>query len=51
MDGEFIIYKSDYSGAFNLQDTFKYPKMCASGSKNITDEEGNGVLYYRGQNE
>jgi len=37
MDGEFIIYKSDYSGAFDLQDTFKYPKMCATGSKNITD--------------
>lgn len=47
MDGDFITYSSQYSGSFDLQDTFKYPKMCATASKNITD----GVLYYRGQNE
>jgi len=36
---------SRYSGAFDLLDTFRYPKMCASQSVNLT----NGVTYYRAQ--
>lgn len=50
VEGEFITFSSQYSGSFPLQDTFKYPKMCATASKNIT-VENDGILYYRGQNE
>jgi hypothetical protein len=46
MNNIFIAYQSRYSGAFPLLDTFKYPKMCAQQSLNLT----NGVEYYRGQN-
>ena len=46
MNNIFIGYQSKYSGAFDLLDSFKYPKMCASKSLNLT----NGVNYYRGQN-
>lgn len=46
MNNIFIGYQSRYSGAFELLDTFKYPKMCAQQSKNLTG----GVNYYRGQN-
>lgn len=37
-------YTSKYAGAFNLLDTFRYPKMCAYKSLNMTT----GVRYYRG---
>jgi hypothetical protein len=46
MNNIFIAYQSRYSGAFDLLDTFKYPKMCAQQSANLTT----GVSYYRGQN-
>jgi hypothetical protein len=46
MNNVFIPYQSRYSGAFELLDTFKYPKMCAQQSQNLTS----GVNYYRGQN-
>jgi hypothetical protein len=46
MNNIFVPYQSRYSGAFELLDTFKYPKMCAQQSLNLT----NGVDYYRGQN-
>jgi hypothetical protein len=49
---KFFAYSSRYSGAFDLGDTFKYPKMCASASINMTGGNGTGgVQYYRGQNE
>ena len=47
MGDQFLAYSSRYSGAFDLQDTFKYPRMCASESVNLTT----GVRYYRGSNE
>ena len=47
MNNVYLGYSSRYSGAFDLLDTFKYPKMCAFRSDNLT----NGVQYYRGQNE
>jgi len=48
----FIAYGSRYSGAFDLGDTMKYPKMCATASINMTGGNGTGgVQYYRGQNE
>jgi hypothetical protein len=47
MNNLYMGYTSRYSGAFDLLDTFKYPKMCAFKSDNMTD----GVQYYRGQNE
>jgi hypothetical protein len=40
----FLAYSSRYSGSFDLGDTMKYPKMCASLSTNMTD----GLHYYRG---
>jgi len=43
MNDIFITYESRYSGAFPLLDSFKYPKMCASESRNLTD----GISYYR----
>jgi hypothetical protein len=46
MNNIYIAYQSRYSGAFPLLDTFKYPRMCAQQSNNLT----NGVMYYRGQN-
>ena len=48
----YFAYSSQYSGAFDLGDTMKYPRMCASESINMTG--GNttgGVQYYRGQHE
>ena len=39
----FLAYSSRYSGSFDLGDTMKYPKMCASASTNMTD----GLHYYR----
>jgi len=47
MNNLFLGYTSKYSGAFDLVDTFKYPRMCAQESINMTK----GVQYYRGQNE
>jgi len=47
MNNLYLCYSSRYSGAFDLLDTFRYPKMCAYRSLNMT----NGVKYYRGQNE
>ena len=47
MSKVYIGYSSRYSGSFDLLDTFRYPKMCAATSMNMT----NGVHYYRGQNE
>jgi len=44
MANQFLAYSSRYSGAFDLQDTFKYPRMCATESVNLTT----GVQYYRG---
>lgn len=41
---QFIGYPSKYSGSFDLADTFRYPKMCATKSINMTD----GAKYYRG---
>ena len=43
----FLGYSSRYSGSFDLGDTLKYPKMCATSSVNFTE----GVQYYRGQRE
>jgi len=49
---QFIAYSSRYSGAFDLGDTMKYPRMCASASINMTGGNGTGgVQYYRGQYE
>lgn len=45
MNNLFLGYSSRYVGAFDLLDTFKYPKMCAQESVNMTK----GVQYYRGQ--
>jgi len=47
MTNLYLGYSSRYSGAFDLLDTFRYPKMCAQTSMNMT----NGVHYYRGQKE
>lgn len=48
----YYAYSSTYSGAFDLGDTMKYPRMCASESINMTGgNETGGVQYYRGQNE
>jgi hypothetical protein len=48
----YFAYASRYSGAFDLGDTMKYPRMCASASINMTGGNGTGgVQYYRGQNE
>lgn len=48
----FFAYSSQYSGAFDLGDTMKYPRMCASESINMTGGNGTGgVQYYRGQHE
>lgn len=41
---QFLAYESRYAGSFDLLDTQKYPRMCASGSLNLTD----GLVYYRG---
>jgi len=43
----FLSYESAYSGSFDLYESMKYPKMCATASINMTD----GMTYYRGQNE
>jgi hypothetical protein len=46
MNNLFLGYESRYSGAFDLQDTFKSdPRMCALTTTNLT----NGVNYYRGK--
>lgn len=47
MNNLFLAYSSRYSGSFDLGDTMKYPKMCASSSINMT-VNGDGVQYYRG---
>ena len=48
----YFAYSSQYSGAFDLGDTMKYPRMCASESINMTGGNGTGgVQYYRGQHE
>lgn len=48
----FIAYSSSYAGAFELGDTMKYPRMCASESINMTGGNGTGgVQYYKGQHE
>jgi hypothetical protein len=48
MNNQFLGYESRYSGAFDLQDTFKtQPRMCAKATANLT----NGVNYYRAKNE
>lgn len=48
----FIAYSSSYAGAFDLGDTMKYPRMCASESINMTGGNGTGgVQYYKGQHE
>jgi len=50
---QFFAYSSRYSGSFDLQDTFKYPRMCALASVNLTggnNTNQGGVQYYRGQN-
>ena len=47
MNNLFLAYDSRYSGSFDLGDTFKYPKMCASHSINMTVND-DGVQYYRG---
>lgn len=45
----YFAYSSQYSGAFDLGDTMKYPRMCASESINMTGGNGTGgVQYYRG---
>jgi len=41
---QYLGYPSKYSGSFDLADTFRYPKMCATKSINMTD----GAKYYRG---
>jgi len=46
-NNQYLGYSSRYSGAFDLLDTFRYPKMCAQKSANLTS----GVHYYRGQKE
>ena len=46
MNNLFLGYESRYSGAFDLQDTFKTnPRMCAAATTNLT----NGINYYRGK--
>jgi len=48
MNNLFLGYESRYSGAFDLQDTFKTaPRMCALATTNLT----NGVNYFRGKQE
>jgi hypothetical protein len=38
----YFAYSSAYSGAFDLGDTMKYPRMCASESINMTGGNGTG---------
>ena len=38
----YYAYSSQYSGAFDLGDTMKYPRMCASESINMTGGNGTG---------
>lgn len=46
MNNIFLGYESRYSGAFDLQDTFKTdPRMCALATTNLT----NGINYFRGK--
>lgn len=46
MNNLFLGYESRYSGAFDLQDTFKTdPRMCALATTNLTT----GVNYFRGK--
>ena len=44
---QYMAYNSRFAGEFDLHDSEKSPKPCASGSLNLTD----GLTYYRGQNE
>jgi hypothetical protein len=39
---KYFAYSSPYSGAFDLAETIKYPRMCASGSINMTGGNGTG---------
>mmetsp|Transcript_12357 Transcript_12357/g.19192 ORF Transcript_12357/g.19192 Transcript_12357/m.19192 type:complete len:306 (+) Transcript_12357:1499-2416(+) len=47
MNNLYKVYSSRFSGSFDLKDTFRYPKMCAKFSLNMTE----GVKYYIGQKE
>jgi len=47
MNNLFLGYTSKYSGAFDLAESFKYPRMCAQESMNLTD----GMKYYLAQKE
>lgn len=47
MGRQYLAYSSRYASAFDLQDSLRFPRMCASESRVLSKN----VTYYRGQNE
>jgi hypothetical protein len=47
MNNQYLGYSSRYASAFDLQDSIKIPRMCASESSVLSKN----TTYYRGQNE